>query len=153
MIAKSLRVYLDGRKVQYLTITHSPAFTAQGAAHRAHIHGRQLAKTVVVFIAGEPAMMVLPANQRIGVENLRVLAGTEDVRLAHEDEFRNLFPDCELGALPPFGNLYDMPTYASPELAEGEEIIFNAGSHAELVRMKWADYEKLVRPKIALFTA
>ena len=97
-------------------------------------------------------MMVLPANQRIGVESLRTLAGTEDVRLAHENEFRELFPDCELGALPPFGNIYDMPTYVAPELAEGEEIIFNAGNHAELIRMNWSDYEDLVHPEVALFT-
>ena len=153
MIAKTLRNHLEERGVRYRTIAHSPAFTAQGAAHRAHIHGRQFAKTVVVFIDGNPAMMVLPADQRIGVQNLRTLAGTEDIRLAHEDEFRSHFPDCELGALPPFGNLYDMPTYAAPELAECEEIIFNAGNHAELVRMRWSDYEEDVQPRIAAFTA
>lgn len=153
MIARSLKAYLDQWKVKYVTITHSPAYTAQEIAHTAHIPGNALAKTVMVIIDGALAMAVLPANQRVSVDELRELTETDNVRLAHENEFKDYFPDCEAGAMPPFGNLYDMSTYVSPELADRSEIIFNAGNHSELVRMAWSDYERLVKPNVARFAA
>ncbi len=111
-----------------------------------------LAKTVMVFIDGAMAMAVVPSNHRVRLEDLRELAHSDDVRLAHEYEFQRHFPDCEAGAMPPFGNLYDMSTYVSPKLAAEGEIAFNAGSHTELIKMSWADYERLVRPRVARFT-
>jgi Ala-tRNA(Pro) deacylase len=151
MLATKLRNYLDERKVRYVTITHSPAFTAQDVAHSAHIPGNLLAKTVMVIIDGALAMAVVPANRRVLVQELRGVTGCEEVRLAHEDEFKNFFPDCEPGAMPPFGNLYDMSVYISPELAVQPEMIFNAGSHTELIRMSWRDYYNLVKPRVAEF--
>jgi Ala-tRNA(Pro) deacylase len=151
MLAKSLKNYLDERKIKYVSIAHSPAFTAQDVAHSAHIPGNSLAKTVMVIIDGALAMAVLPANRRVQVQDLLDVTGSDDVRLAHEDEFKKIFPDCETGAMPPFGNLYGMDVYISPELAAEPEIVFNAGSHTELVRMTWRDYQSLVRPRVAQF--
>jgi Ala-tRNA(Pro) deacylase len=153
MLAKSLKDYLEQRDVPYTTILHSRGYTAQETAHLAHIPGGLLAKTVMVIIDGAMAMAVVPANRRVRLEDLRHLTGVADVRLAHEDEFRARFPDCELGAMPPFGNLYEMDVYVSPELAAREEITFNAGSHTELIRMAWSDYERLVKPKVAGISA
>lgn len=151
MLAKSLKSYLDERKTRYLTIIHSPAFTAQEVAHSAHIPGSGLAKTVMVIIDGALAMAVLPANRRVKLDDLRELTGSHDIRLAHENEFKDFFPDCEPGAMPPFGNLYDMSVYISPQIAAEPEIVFNAGSHTELIRMNWRDYHNLVKPRVAEF--
>lgn len=153
MLAKSLRDYLDERKIKYITITHSRAFTASEVARSAHIPGGMLAKTVMVIIDGAMAMAVVPSNHRVRLEDLRGLVHGDDVRLAHEYEFKRHFPDCEAGAMPPFGNLYDMSTYVSPELAAEGEIAFNAGSHTGLIKMSWADYERLVKPRVARFAA
>ena len=144
MLAKSLRNYLDQWKVKYITITHSRAYTATEVAQSAHIPGSMLAKTVMVVIDGAMAMAVLPANHRVRLDDLR--------ELAQEDEFKGYFPDCEAGAMPPFGNLYDMSVYVSPDLADEGEIAFNAGSHTEVIKMAWADYNRLVRPRVAKFT-
>lgn len=152
MLAKSLKQYLDERKVRYVTIGHSPAYTAQDVAHSAHIPGAQMAKTVMVNADGTLAMAVLPANRRVDIGELRAVTGCDNVTLAHENEFKDYFPDCEPGAMPPFGNLYDMPVYVSPDLAVEPEIVFNAGSHTELVRMRWRDYYSLVKPRVAEFT-
>jgi Ala-tRNA(Pro) deacylase len=153
MIAKKLKDFLDQRKVKYLTITHSPAFTAQEIAQQAHISGHILAKTVMLYIDGVMAMAVLPSSHRVLLDDLCELTGTEDVRLAREEEFKALFPDCEPGAMPPFGNLYDMSVYASPLLAEEDDIAFNAGSHTEIIRMSFHDFERLVGPRVLRFTA
>ena len=152
MLATTLKNFLDRQKVKYETITHSPAYTTPEVAESAHIPGRIMAKTVMVEIDGELAMAVLPSNHRVLVDDLCNLAGTEDVRLAHEDEFKDLFPDCEPGAMPPFGNLYHMPVYLSPDLADESEIAFNAGSHTEVIRMGFHDYDLLVKPQVARFT-
>lgn len=152
MIAKKLTEYLDQWNVRYVIIRHSPAYTTHEVAQSAHIPGRFMAKTVMVKIDGVLAMAVLPANHRIMLDDLRDLVGTDDVRLAKEDEFKSFFPDCEAGAMPPFGNLYDMSVYVSPDLAEEAEIAFNAGSHTEVIRMSFRDYERLVKPRIARFT-
>jgi len=151
MLAKSLKNYLDEHHVKYVTITHSPAFTAQEVAQSAHIRGRDFAKTVMVIIDGALAMAVLPANRRVQVQELRALTGCDNIRLAHEYEFKKYFPDCETGAMPPFGNLYELPVYVSPEIAAEPEIVFNAGSHTELIRMAWRDYLALVKPHVAQF--
>ena len=135
-----------------MTIAHSSAYTAQEVAASAHIPGRILAKTVMVIIDGAMAMAVLPSSHRVLLDDLRDLIDTDDIRLAHEDEFKTLFPDCEPGAMPPFGNLYDMSVYVSPDLAEEDEIAFNAGSHTEIIKMTYYDFERLVRPHVASFT-
>lgn len=152
MIARKLKAFLDERKVKYYTIAHSPAYTAAEVAEAAHISGRVLAKTVMIIIDGVMAMAVLPSNRRVLLDELCDLTGTNDVRLAREEEFRKLFPDCEAGAMPPFGNLYDMSVYVSADLAEEPEFAFNAGTHTDIISMGWHDFERLVRPHVVSFT-
>ncbi|MEK7952949.1 aminoacyl-tRNA deacylase [Luteolibacter soli] len=152
MLSKKLKAFLDARNVKYITITHSPAFTAAEIARNAHVPPDVLAKTVMVTLDGALAMAVVPSNRRLRLEELHDLAATDDVELAPEYLFKRRFPDCEPGAMPPFGNLYDMSTYVSPDLAAEGEIVFNAGSHIELIKMSWHDYERLVRPRVARLT-
>ena len=146
---KKLKEFLDGRGVKYVSINHSAAYTAQEIAASAHVHGKELAKTVMVTLDGRMAMAVLPASRKISFDLLRAASGAEDVQLAGERAFGDLFPGCEVGAMPPFGNLYDMEVYVSKLLAADEEIAFNAGSHTELIRLAYKDFERLVRPKVA----
>ncbi|MGH7629546.1 MAG: aminoacyl-tRNA deacylase [Gemmatimonadales bacterium] len=151
MPVQQLKEFLDAHRVEYIVISHSPAFTAQKVAASAHIRGRELAKTVIVKLDGRMAMAVLPASQKADLNLLRETAGAESVELATESEFRDRFPGCDLGAMPPFGNLYDMDVYVADSLAEDEEIAFNAGSFTELVRMAYRDFERLVQPKVLRF--
>ena len=148
MPAQTLKSFLDSNHVKYTTITHSPAYTALETAESAHIPGKELAKTVIVKVDGEFAMAVLPASKHVSLARLREAAGAGDAEIASEEEFESLFPDCELGAMPPIGVLYDMPVFAAEELAEDDEIAFNAGSHSELVQLAYSDYERLVHPKV-----
>lgn len=141
-----LKEFLDRENVKYVTIGHSPAFTAQEIAERAHIPGKELAKTVMVKIDGELAMIVVPASDHVKLAHLKEAVGADEVELAGEYEFKERFPDCETGAMPPFGNLYDMKVFVSTALREDDEIAFNAGSHSELIRMAYADFERLVNP-------
>jgi len=152
MPVEKLKSFLDQNQVKYVCVTHSPTFTAQEIAASAHIPGRELAKTVMVELDGRMAMAVLPASYQVDLEALRVLSGADRIDLASEEQFKSLFPDCEPGAMPPFGNLYDMAVYATESLAEDEEIAFNAGSHTELVRLAYADFARLVRPEVGRFS-
>ncbi|HQN08358.1 MAG TPA: YbaK/EbsC family protein [Thermoanaerobaculia bacterium] len=151
MPVRKLKEFLDQNGVRWVSIVHSPAYTAQEVAASAHVKGKDLAKTVMVKVDGKPVMIVLPASQRVDFQVLREVTGGQNVVLASEAEFRELFPDCEAGAMPPFGNLYGMDVYVAPKLAEDEEIAFNAGTHTELMRLHYADFERLVKPKIAAF--
>ncbi len=153
MPVQRLKEFLDREAVRYVVISHSPAFTAQEIAAHAHIPGKELAKTVMVKIDGNMAMAVLPASRHVDFDAMEVAAGAGKIELATEAEFRDLFPQCELGAMPPFGNLYNLPVYAAVALAEDEDIAFNAGTHRELVRMKYKDYERLVKPRVLKFSA
>jgi Ala-tRNA(Pro) deacylase len=153
MPVSKLKEFLDRHSIEYVTITHSPAFTAQGIAASAHVPGKELAKTVVVKLGDEVALAVLPAPYKVDFDLLKELAGVEDVQLATEEEFKDMFPGCEVGAMPPFGNLYGMKVFAADELAEDEEIAFNACSHTELIRMSYQDFAKLVRPSLGRFTS
>ena len=148
MPAKRLKEFLDGHGVKYVSISHSPAFTAQEIAASAHIPGKDLAKTVMVTVDGQMVMAVLPASYKVILSLLKEATGAEHVALAGEREFRDRFPDCEIGAMPPFGNLYGMETFVSESLAEDEDIAFNAGSHTELIRLAYRDFEHLVEPKV-----
>jgi Ala-tRNA(Pro) deacylase len=147
-----LREFLDSRNVKYLVISHSVAYTAQGIAALVHLSGKKLAKTVIVKIDGVLAMAVVPASLHVDLDLLRTAAGAGAVEVATEQEFKDAFPDCETGAMPPFGNLYDMPVYADASLAENEEITFNAGTHRELVRMGWRDLARLVDAQVVNLT-
>ena len=152
MPVQKLKEFLDSNNVKYVTISHSPTFTAQEIAATAHIPGKELAKTVMVKIDGKMAMAVLPAYYQIDFDRLNEAAGAETVELASEEEFKGLFPNCDVGAMPPFGNLYDMDVFVESHLAEDEEIAFNAGSHTELLRLSYKDFEQLVQPKVANFS-
>ncbi len=151
MPVRKLKEFLDQNGVRWVSIVHSPAYTAQEVAASAHVKGKDLAKTVMVKVDGKPVMIVLPASQRVDFQVLREVTGGQNVVLASEAEFRELFPDCEAGAMPPFGNLYGMDVYVAPKLAEDEEIAFNAGSHTELMKLRYADFERLVKPRVAAF--
>ena len=152
MPVKKLKEYLDRHQVKYVTISHPTVYTTQEIAASAHIPGKELAKTVMVKIDGKTAMAVLPASYRVDFDLLKKAAGASSVKLAGEEEFKNMFPDCEIGAMPPFGNLYGMDVFVAASLAEDAEIAFNAGSHSELIRLSYKDFERLVKPKLAKFS-
>ena len=152
MPTRKLHEFLDANQVRYLKIEHSPAYTAQEIAAEVHIPGKQLAKTVMVKIDGEMTMAVLPADHRINFEKLKGAANAVKVELASESEFGDLFSDCSLGAMPPFGNLYGVDVLVDASLAEDEEIAFNACTHTELIKLSYMDFERLVKPKVLRFT-
>jgi Ala-tRNA(Pro) deacylase len=147
-----IKEFLDEHSIKYTIIKHSSAYTAQEIAASAHISGKELAKTVVIKIDGKMAMAVLPASYKIIFDELKEALGVEKVRLAYEQEFIDKFPDCEVGAMPPFGNIYGMEVYVAESLTDDEEIVFNACSHTELIRMKYKDFEELVKPKRMKFS-
>lgn len=151
MAVSKLIEYLDSHKVKYVTISHSRAFTAPEIAASAHIKGKELAKTVIVRINGKLAMAVVPASEKVVFDMLERAIGGGQVQLATEQEFRGLFLDCEVGAMPPFGNLYDVDVYVAASLADDEEIAFNACSHTKLIKMAYRDFERLVQPKVIHF--
>lgn len=153
MSLTKLKEFLDSNRVKYVIISHSVAYTAQGIAALAHIPGKELAKTVVVKIDHDLAMAVVPASYHVDLALLKKTTGASAVRLATEEEFKDRFPDCETGAMPPFGNLYGMAVFADEGLAEDHEIAFNAGSHRELLRMAWLDFERLVKPRMMKLAA
>jgi Ala-tRNA(Pro) deacylase len=148
MPVQKLKELLDKEKVRYVSISHSPAYTAQEVAASAHVRGKELAKTVMVKIDGEMAMTVLPASYRVDMERLKEATGAAKVELAGEKDFKDLFPGCEVGAMPPFGNIYGLPVFVAATLAEEEEIVFNACSHTELIRLAYKDFERIVSPKV-----
>jgi Ala-tRNA(Pro) deacylase len=147
-----LREFLDSHNIRYLIFSHSLAYTAQGIAALTHISGKELAKTVIVRIDGDLAMAVVPASRYVDLSLLKRAVGAQAVELASEQEFKDKFPDCEAGAMPPFGNLYGMAVYADESLTSNQEITFNAGTHRELVRMDWVDLVRLVEPRIVQIT-
>ncbi len=153
MPVKKLKDFLDSNNIKYTTLSHSQAYTAQQIAASAHIPGKELAKTVMVKIDGKMAMAVLPASFKVDFELLKKAAGAGNIELAGEQEFEDMFPECDIGAMPPFGNLYGMEVFVAEKLAEGEEIAFNAGSHTELIRLAYKDFERLVKPKVVNFSA
>ena len=153
MPVKRLMEFLDSNNIKYVTISHSPAYTAQAIAASAHVSGKELAKTVMVKVDGKMAMAVLPASYLVDFALLKETVGANEIELATESEFKDLFPGCEVGAMPPFGNLYDMAVFAAAKLAEDDEIAFNAGSHTELIKLAYKDFERLVDPTVVRFSA
>jgi Ala-tRNA(Pro) deacylase len=153
MPVKKLKEFLDNQNVKYQTINHPLAYTTQQTAAFTHIRGKELAKTVVVKVDGKMAMVVLPASFKVDLELVKRATGAGKVELATEAEFRDMFPECDVGAMPPFGNLYGMDVYAEEKLAEDQEIAFNAGSHLELIKLAYKDFERLVKPRMGKYTA
>lgn len=148
MPTTELKKFLDGHRVKYVTIKHSPSYTAQEVAATAHVPGHHMAKTVIIKLDGTLTMIVEPASHKINFDRLKTMTHAKEIELASESEFQQRFPECELGAMPPFGNLYGMIVYVAESLARNEEITFNAGTHAELIKMKYDDFSRLVSPKV-----
>jgi Ala-tRNA(Pro) deacylase len=151
MSPRLLRTYLDVAHVDYIVRGHRPAFSSSRVAEAAHVPGRDLAKVVIVWMDNRLVMTVLPSTQHIDLEHLRELAGARTVRLAHEEEFAARFDQCELGAMPPFGNLYDMEVFVAESLTHDDYISFNACTHTDIMTIAYADFERLVRPRVLAF--
>lgn len=152
MPAKRLRQFLDSHNVAYLTMPHAVAYTAKEIATLTHISNKELAKTVIVKVDGTMAMAVLPASYDIDLVSLRAAIDAKNVTLAKESEFKDRFPECDIGAMPPFGNLYDMAVYVDESLTKDKDIAFNAGTHDELMQVSYADFARLVKPTILKFS-
>jgi Ala-tRNA(Pro) deacylase len=151
MPVKTLKKFLDDNNVKYVTIQHSIAYTAQQSAESAHISGNDMAKTVMVLLDDQMTMAVLRAPDKVDLESLRSAAGAGKAEFASENQFQGLFPHVEVGAMPPFGNLYDMPVYVEENLSKDAQIAFNAGSHRELIQLAYDDFARLVEPRVARF--
>lgn len=152
MRASKVKDFLDTNHIHYNTITHATSYTAQGTAAYAHVSGNEMAKTVMVKVDNQLSMAVLPASCQIDLAALKRLTKAKSICLAAEPEFEMKFPDCDLGAMPPFGNLYGFPVFVEERLAQDTEIAFNAGNHNELVRMKYEDFERVVNPIVGRFS-
>jgi Ala-tRNA(Pro) deacylase len=148
MPLSKLETYLRDQDVSFNKIVHHKTYTAQRTAADAHISGRELAKTVIMKIDNRMCMVVLPADMQVDLGLLKMSTGAKFIRLATEMEFKDLFKNCEVGAMPPFGNLYDMPVFVAEALIKGVFIAFNAGTHSMLIQMKYADFARLVQPKV-----
>ncbi len=143
---------LDNNNIRYDKIHHRRDYTAQETAADTHTPGREFAKTVILWVDGDYVMAVLPAHHSIDFDQLRKALGATQIDLATEGEIGELCSDCEVGSMPPFGSLYDMPVYISATLAEEEEVTFNAGTHNHVIRMRYSDYERLAQPKLIEFS-
>lgn len=148
-----LEKYFRENGVHYQTLSHPPAYTAQEIAAAQHVPGKQVAKVVMVTANSRPVMLVLPASHHIDFRKLGEALGMKNVRLAHESEFESLFPDCDLGAMPPFGNLYGVRVCADETLAEDAEIVFQAGAHDTTMKIAYSDFVRLANPIVADFAA
>jgi Ala-tRNA(Pro) deacylase len=145
-ICERLKNFLDSNGVKYITIVHSTAFTSQEIAASVHVKGKEFAKCVIVKSGENFFMLVVPSYHKVNFEKAKVALNVSELKLATEDEFRRIFPDCETGAMPPFGNLYGVPVYVDEKFKANEEISFNGGTHNDVVRMRMSDYVRLVNP-------
>ena len=150
-ILAKLREFLEASKVPYSVHSHPTAYTAQEIAALSHVKGRALAKVVMVKAGADLAMLVLPADHRVDLSRVKAVLGVKDVRLAQEAEFSGVFPGCEVGAMPPFGNLFGLPVYADRSLEKDEAIVFNAGTHTQTAKMPFRDFAQLVKPRMEDF--
>jgi Ala-tRNA(Pro) deacylase len=151
MVALTVQEFLRRGNVAYTVFQHPPAFSAQEEAAVTHVPGRNWAKPVVCFADGEPLQAVVPADREVDLERLAAVVRAHEVRLADESELRWLYPDCELGAMPPFGPLYKQPVYVDESLTMDDEIVFNAGTHSDAVCMRYNDFAALTSPVVGRF--
>ena len=151
-ISKKLKDLFDGAKVSYEVYNHPLAYTAQEIAQRQHFSGNDMAKVVILKVDDQLVMAVVTGNQKVHLPTVRASLSANDVRLATEEEFVGRFPGCDIGAMPPFGNLFGMPTYVDPRVTEDEEIYFNAGNHVQTVRLRYKDYARLASPRVVSLT-
>ena len=151
-IIKRLKELFDGKKISYEVYNHPLAYTAQEIAQRQHVSGDQIAKVVMLRVDDKLVMAVVTGSQKIHLPTVRASLGAYEVRLATEDEFTSRFPDCEIGAMPPFGNLFNLPVYVDPAVAKDATIYFNAGNHVQTVRIRYQDFDKIVDPQVVRLT-
>ena len=147
-ITKRVRDVFDDAKISYEIYNHPLAYTAQEIAERQHFSGDEMAKVVMLVVDGQLVMAVVPASHKVHAPTVRRSLRAGEVRLATEDEFTSRFPGCEIGAMPPFGNLFGIPVYVDPMVGEYEYIYFNAGNHVQTVRLHYADFQRLANPQI-----
>jgi Ala-tRNA(Pro) deacylase len=147
----SIHEFLNEAHVPYAVVPHRPAFTARTEALATHVPGRDWAKVVICFIDDEPVEAVIPATSHVNLGELLELAGGSSIRLAEEEELRRLFPECEIGAMPPFGPLYGQSVYVDAALATEFQIAFNAGTHQDAIAMRWNDFARTVDPVVGRF--
>lgn len=152
-ISKKLKKYLDKEKIEYKTKNHDRVITAQEVAESIHVPGKELAKSIVIRDGDKYHLFVLPATKSVDFSQVRKLLNTHHVDLADEADFETMFSDCELGAMPPFGNIYGLETFVDQELKEDEDIAFNAGTHSDVILMHFSDFDSLVHPTYASFAA
>ena len=150
-VSERLKSLFEEENVDYELMVHSESYTAQEKAAEMHVPGAQLTKVVMAKADGKLAMLVLSADQSVDLGKAREVLGVKEVTLAKEKDFEDLFPDCDLGAMPPFGNLYGIPVWVEEDLARQESIVFNACTHYEAARIAYSDYERLVKPKVGGF--
>jgi Ala-tRNA(Pro) deacylase len=151
-IPRRIRDYLDSQKAPYEWLPHPQAFTAQEVAHSLHVSGKRLAKTVVLDADGRLVMAVLPASHRLIMPELKAALEVRRLEMLPENELAKIFPDCDLGAIPPFGNLYGIEVWVDRTVEESGELVFTAGTHVDAVRMKYSDYAELVKPHVGRFS-
>jgi len=152
-VARKLKAFLDEHRVRYHVLSHHERFTSSEIAQALHVPGQELAKVVMVKAGDKLVMVVLTANDRVDLAALKGAMGVREARLATEDDFRGTFPDCEVGAMPPFGNLYDVEVFADAALSKDKEIVFEAGNHKEAVKLAYEDFDRLVKPTVAEIAA
>jgi Ala-tRNA(Pro) deacylase len=151
-IPRRIRDYLDSQKAPYEWLPHPQAFTAQEVAHSLHVSGKRLAKTVILDADGRLVMAVLPASHRLIISELKAALEVRRLEMLPESELAKIFPDCDLGAIPPFGNLYGSEVWVDRTVEESGELVFTAGTHVDAVRMKYSDYAELVKPHEGRFS-
>jgi len=151
-IPQRIRTYLDSQNVTFEWLRHPEAFTAQEVAHALHLSGKRLAKTVVVSADGRMVMVILPASHRLVMSELRGVLEAREVHLVPEEQLASTFPGCDLGAIPPLGDLYGMQVWVDRTIADQEDIVFNAGTHADAVKMKYHDFAALSKPRLGRFS-
>ena len=151
-IPRRIRDYLHSQDVPYEQVHHSQAFTAQETAHSLHISGKRCAKAVVLDGDGKLVMAVIPASNRLNLQELRATLEVNRLEMLPESELAKGFPDCDLGAIPPFGNLYGIDLWVDRTVSDGEEIVICAGTHEDCLRMKYSDFSKLTKPRLARFS-
>ena len=149
---KRLREYLDQNNIKYQLINHSAAFTSQEIAASAHIPGREMAKVVMIKVDNKLEMAVLPASHTADLKRIKEVRQAHNVELAQESDYKDIFEESEAGAMPPFGNLFNLRVISSTDLSEDSQIVFNAGSHRELIKLSYEDYERLVQPLVCAFS-
>lgn len=151
MPSQKLKAMLDERNVRYISINHSPAYTARETAASTFIPRREFAKTIIVDLDGEKVMVVLSASRHVNLDALAQVTQASQARLATEDEFKTLFPDCEIGAMPPFGSLYQLRVFVDRMVTEVDDLCFNAGTHEQVLRMDCNDYIEIEKPVVGDF--